>query len=195
MHLLSTITASTLLLSATAIPLFPKRQAIDGLFGLSVAADNNFDISSILYPKLSFANGSAYFGEVKYQFYSEPLVLSGAGVAGDVNGGLSFLSIHSSPTGYQYGYIRPNATAPMGFSVPHTGGVIPVDAVSTGFSFSGGGPLVWEGKNQFWACQNPELVAMNTYQVWWNGAGEFPVGVDCKGPIGIDEIDGCQRGN
>ncbi|KIX96557.1 uncharacterized protein Z520_07823 [Fonsecaea multimorphosa CBS 102226] len=198
MLFLSTAAASLALLSATAsaMPLqAEKRQAVDGTFGLSVGEEGLFDISEVQTFKFSYANNSAYFGEIKYQQYSEPLVLSGAKVAGDTEGGLSFLSIHSSPTGWQNAYIEPTKTAPLQFTLPHAGGNMPADAVSTGFSFSGGGPLLWNGENKFWACQNPQLVALNTYQIWWNGAGKFPLGVDCKGPIGADMIDGCQRGN
>ncbi|RVX73380.1 hypothetical protein B0A52_03022 [Exophiala mesophila] len=195
MHI--TAAAATLALATigSAAPLAQKRQAVDGTFGLSVGLEGLFDINELQTFKFSYANNSAYFGEIKYQMYSEPLVLSGAKVAGDTDGGLSFLSIHSTPTGYQYGYITPDKTAPLQFTVPHAGGSVPDGAVSTGFSFSGGGPLMWNNQNKFWACQNPEQAAMNTYQVWWNGADQLPLGVDCKGPIGADMIDGCQRGN
>ena len=196
MLVLPTIAASLLLGGVSAIPVqSTKRQAVDGVFGLSVGLEGLFDISELQTFKFSYANNSAYFGQIKYQQYSEPLVVSGAMVGSDTTGGLSFLSIHSAPTGYQYAYIEPNITAPMGFTAPHTGGEMPADAVSTGFSFSGGGPLLWNGENKFWACQNPEEAALSTYQVWWNGAGSLPLGVDCKGPIGVDMIDGCQRGN
>jgi len=172
---------------ATAAP-HAKRQAADVNFGLSVGLEGIFDISEVQTFKFSYANNSAYFGEIKYQQYSEPLVLNGAKVAGDTTGGLSFLSIHAAPTGSQYAYIEPTKTAPLQFTVPHTGGEMPADAVSTGFYFSGGGPMLYNGDNKFWACQNPELKALNSYQIWWNGAGEFPLGIDCKGPIGMDQI-------
>ncbi|KIW93208.1 uncharacterized protein Z519_05813 [Cladophialophora bantiana CBS 173.52] len=199
MFLLSAPTAALALFSATsAVPLvtIEKRQAVDGTFGLGVGDSGLFDLDEVQTFKFSYANNSAYFGQIKYQQYSEPLVMSGAKVAVDTEGGLTFLSIHSAPTGWQNGYIQPNKTAPFQFSIAHAGGNIPADAVSTGFSFSGGGgPLLWNGENKFWACQSPELQALSTYQIWWKGAGEFPLGVDCKGPIGADMIDGCQRGN
>ena len=194
MFVLSTLAAALLASTATAIPVqSSKRQTTDTdpTFGLTVGLEGLFDISDLQTFKLSYANNSAYFGMIKYQSYSEPLVMTGAKTAGDTTGGLSFLSVHSAPTGWQYGFIEPNKTAPLQFTVPHAGGETPADAVSTDFYFSGGGPLMWNGENKFWACQNPELVALNTYQVWWNGAGSFPLGVDCKGPIGLDMIDGC----
>jgi len=172
---------------ATAAP-HAKRQSTDANFGLSVGLEGIFDISEVQTFKFSYANNSAYFGEIKYQQYSEPLVFNGAKVAGDTTGGLGFLSIHSAPTGFQFAYIEPAKTAPLQFTVPHTGGEMPTDAVSTGFYFSGGGPMLYNGENKFWACQNPELKALNSYQIWWNGAGEFPLGIDCKGPIGVDQI-------
>jgi hypothetical protein len=198
----TTTTAALALLAAASVNAAPapghsqsKRQSVDGNFGLSVGLEGLFDLSDVQTFKFSYANNSAYFGEIKYQQYSEPLVVSGAQVAGDTLGGLSFLSIHSAPTGYQYGFIEPTKTAPLQFTVPHTGGEMPADAVSTGFAFSGGGPLLWNGQNKFWACQNPEEQALNSWQIWWNGAGQFPLGIDCKGPIGVDQIDPCQRGN
>jgi len=199
MLLFSTLAASMVFVtSTTAAPLAvdqSKRQVIDNTFGLTVGEEGLFSISDLQTFKLSYANNSAYFGQIKYQQYSEPLVLSGAETAGDTAGGLSFLSIHAAPTGAQYGYIMPNKTAPLQFTVPHTGGEMPNGAVSTGFYFSGGGPLLWNGENKFWACQNPEVAALESYQVWWNGADELPLGVNCKGPIGLGMIDGCQRGN
>jgi hypothetical protein len=192
---LALVAAAASSVSAASFKFSQKRQAVDGNFGLSVGLEGLFDLSEVQTFKFSYANNSAYFGAIKYEQYSEPLVLSGAKVAGDTDGGLSFLSIHSAPTGYQYGYILPDETAPLQFTVPHTGGEMPDNAVATGFSFSGGGPLMYNGENKFWACQNPELKALESYQIWWNGAGTFPLGVDCKGPIGADEIDPCQRGN
>lgn len=197
MLFLSTAAAASVALAAavSAAPMNEKRQAVDGNFGLSVGEEGLFDLSEVQTFKFSYANNSAYFGEIKYQQYSEPLVLNGAQVAGDTTGGLNFLSIHAAPTGSQFAYIEPTKTTPLQFTVPHTGGEMPADAVSTGFYFSGGGPLMWNGQNNFWACQNPELQAMNSWQIWWNGAGTFPLGIDCLGPIGANQIDPCQRGN
>lgn len=192
------LTAATLVLAATTVgaaPVSDKRQAVDGNFALTIGEEGLFDLSYLQTYKLSYANDSAFIGQVKYQQYSEPLVVSGAKVTGDTIGGLSFLSQHQAPTGYQYGYIMPGVTAPLQFTVPHTGGEVPKGAATTGFSFSGGGPLLWNGKNHFYACQGPEQAAINTYQVWWKGGPHLPVGVECKGPIGIMEADPCQRGN
>ena len=190
--------AAMALAAATTInatPVNDKRQAVDGNFGLSIGDTGDFTLGDLQTYKLSYANDSAYLGEIKYQIYSELLVVSGAMVGNDTEGGLSFLSLHAAPTGYQYGYIQPAETAPLGFSVPHTGGVVPQGAVTTGFSFSAGGPLVWNGNNKFYACQSPAQAAIYSYQVWWNGAEKLPLGVSCNGPIEIIESDPCARGN
>ncbi|KAH0833636.1 hypothetical protein AYO21_12046 [Fonsecaea monophora] len=194
MLFLSTAAASLALLStASAVPLkAEKRQdAVDVTFGLVVGNVDLFDSNEVQYFGFSYANNSAYFGQIRYQTYSEPLVMAGAHVGGDTQGTLVFDSIHSSPTGWQNGYIQPDKTAPLQFTVPHAGGSVPADAASTGFSFNQAGSLVWNGENKFWACQNPELQALNTYQIWWNGAGEFPLGIDCKGPIDANMVAGC----
>jgi len=195
----SSVTALAIASITTAAPLTntnSKRQAVDGNYGLALDPGNlDFDISTLQTYKFSYANNSAFFGQIKYQQYSEPLVVSGAGVLSENAGGLSFLSEHAAPTGWQYMYIYPTETKPVGFTVAHAGGSPPEGAVTTGFYFSGGGPLLYGDENKFWACQNPEQKALSTYQVWWNGAGQLPLGVDCKGPIGIDQIDPAQRGN
>lgn len=173
-----------------AAPLTNNAKRDSTTFTVTVGEEGLFNLNEVGTFQLSYANDSAYFGKVMYQQYAEPLVLSGAKVAGDTTGGLNFLSIHQTPTGYQYGYIEPTKTAPLQFTVPHTGGEMPADAVSTGFYFSGGGPLLYNSENKFWACQNPELKALDSYQIWWNGAGTFPLGIDCQGPIGIQEVGG-----
>ena len=91
--------------AVTAAPL-EQRQAVDSNAQLSVGEEGIFDLSTIQTYKLSYANSSAFIGMIKYEDYSEPLVLSGAPGVGSSNaGGLTFLSIHSAPTGAQYGYI------------------------------------------------------------------------------------------
>ena len=181
--------------TVSAIPVNEKRQAVDGNFALTIGEEGLFNLDYLQTYKLSYANNSAYIGQIKYQEYSEPLIVNGCKVAPDTEGGIDFLSQHSAPTGAQYGYIMPGVTAPLSFTVPHTGGEMPNGAVSTGFYFSGGGPLLFKGKNKFYACQSPGEAAINTYQVWWKGGKDLPVGVDCKGPIGIMQADPCTRGN
>jgi len=199
------VTAAALVaaLASSTVSAFPfsssdantKRQAnAQGDFGLTIGEENLFDLNYLQTYKLSYANESAFIGQVKYQQYSEPLIVSGAMVAPDTDGGLGFLSEHSAPTGFQYGYILPGMTAPLRFTTPHTGGAVPDGAATTGFRFSGGGPLMYNDENKFYACQGPDQAAINTYQVWWIG-GEQPVGCECKGPIGIMQADPCARGN
>ena len=183
------VAAATALMasSATAAPLSERQTSTDG-YGLSISG-GRFDVNYLQTLRLSYANTSAYLGQIKYQEYSEPLVVSGAGVNG-ASDGLSFLSIHSSPTGFQEMYVVPHETQPVGFSVPHGGA--PAGVRTSGFSFGPGGNLLNNGKNLFYACQNAEQAAIDSYQVWWFGAGE-PNGVSCKGPIGIKQSDGCAR--
>jgi hypothetical protein len=195
---ITSIAAATLALAATTVsaaPVTEKRQAVDGNFGLAVGLEGIFDLNYLQTYKVSYANNSAFLGQVKYQQYSEPLVVSGALVAGDTDGGLSFLSEHQAPTGSQYAYILPGVTAPLQFTTPHTGGEMPNGASATGFKFSGGGPLMHNNKNLFYACQGPDQAAINTYQIWWKGGKQLPLGVECKGPIGLNQIDPCTRGN
>ena len=179
---------TTALLAALAsiLPLTlaaPLTQRQSSTFGLSISG-GRFDLNQLQTLRLSYANSSAYLGEIKYQEYSEPLVVSGG------SGGLTFQSIHQAPTGEQEMYVVPGETQPVGFSVPHGGA--PPGVSTTGFSFGPLGNLNWEGKNKFWACQNAEQAELNSWQVWWAGAGE-PNGVSCRGPIGIKESDGCAR--
>lgn len=197
MHI-APFTAAALVLAATAsaAPTMPeKRQAVDGNFALTIGEEGLFNLDYLQTYKLSYANDSAYIGQIKYQTYSEPLVVSGAMVSPDTNGGISFLSQHQAPTGWQYAYVTPGQTSPLQFTVAHAGGTPPQGGVTTGFSFSGGGPLLFRGKNKFYACQSPDLAAINSYQIWWKGGSQLPVGVECKGPIGIMQADPCQRGN
>jgi hypothetical protein len=198
MHFTSLAAAAILATTAvSAAPVNEKRQSNNGNFGLSIGEEGLFNLEYLQTYKLSYANNSAFVGQIKYQPYSEPLVVNGAMVAPDTEGGLGFLSEHSAPTGYQYGYIMPGQSAPLQFTVPHTGGEAPEGASLTGFSFSGGGPLLHNGKNKFFACQSPNEAAINTYQIWWLGGPneERPLGADCLGPIGILESDPCARGN
>ena len=193
--LVATILALAATTTVNAAPQNDKRQAVDANFGLTVNDTADFISGNIYQFQLFFANDSAYFGQINYELYSEPLVVSGAHVGSDTSGSLSFISIHSSPTGYQAGYIEPAKTAPIGFSVPHTGGVVPQGAATTKFSFDAGGALVWNGNNKFYACQTTVLAALEAYQVLWNGAGQLPLDATCKGPIKIVKSSTCTRVN
>ncbi len=186
----STLAAATVaLLATTAIsaptPEIEKRSTSD--FGLAIGG-GNFDANYLQTFALSYANSSAYLGQIKYQTYSEPLIVSGANVDGSTGNGLSFLSIHSAPTGGQEMYLVPHQTQPIGFSVPHGGA--PPGVRTTGFGFNNQGVLENNGRNLFYACQDAEQAALNSYQIWWWGAGR-PNGVGCKGPLGISQVAAC----
>jgi hypothetical protein len=147
-----------------------------------------FDINTLQTFRLSYANSSAYLGQIKYQSYAEPLIV-GDFTQGKDNS-VSFLSIHQSPTGYQQMYVVPHQTQPVGFSVPHGGA--PQGVSTTGFSFGPRGALLHNGVNRFYACQNAALAQENSYQLWWVAGGQ-PNGVGCVGPIKIVAGDACAR--
>ena len=179
------IAAAALALAATVstAPTIEKRATGD--FALAIPG-GNFDINYLQTFDVYYANDGAYLGEIKYQLYSEPLIVSGAGVSVGSGDGLTFNSIHSTANGGQEAYIVPHQTQPLGFSVPH--GTPPAGTRTTGFAFDGSGTLTNNGLNRFYACQNAEQAAINSYQIWWWGAGR-PNGVSCKGPIHLKKID------
>jgi hypothetical protein len=63
---------------------------------------------------------------------------------------------------------------------------------TTGFSFGPAGALKNIGLNRFYACQNAELAAINTYQIYWLADGN-PDGFSCVGPLVINRSDACAR--
>ena len=174
-------------IGATAAPLdLAARQSADSNMGLYLGSPG-FDINYLQTTKVSYANSSAYIGAIKYQTYAEPLVV------GDFSGtdnSVSFLSIHQAPTGYQEMYITPHQSKPVGFSVPHGGA--PEGVSTTGFSFGPKGALLHNGLNKFYACQDSELAALSSYQIYWNAAGT-PAGMTCQGPIKLVSGDACSR--
>ncbi|EXJ65334.1 hypothetical protein A1O7_01675 [Cladophialophora yegresii CBS 114405] len=177
-------------LGASAAPkaLQPRQSGAD-LIGLYIDT-TAFDTTYLQTSHVSYANTSAYIGQIKYQSYAEPLVVSAFTATDSSSNGVSFLSIHQSPTGFQNMYIIPEETQPVGFSVPH--GSAPQGVSTTRFSFGADGALLHEGVNNFYACQNAEQAAMNSFQIWWFGAGQ-PNGVGCKGPVRIVAGDACAR--
>jgi hypothetical protein len=183
-----TAAAAALIATTTASPVLQERQTAQGNFALAIGG-GRFDFNYLQSFKLFYANSSAWIGQIKYQSYSEPLIVSGADVAGNT-GDLSFLSIHSAPTGSQDAYVVPHQTQPIGFSIPH--GSPPPGVRTTGWAFDGNGILTNNGHNLFYACQNAEQAAINSYQIWWWGAGE-PNGLSCKGPLAIRQADACAR--
>jgi len=173
--------------AAAAPTALTTRQSTDNNIALYLN-DTTFDINYLQTFKLSYANSSAYIGEIKYQSYAEPLVIGN--LSGNDNS-VSFLSIHQSPTGFQQMYITPHQSQPVGFSVPHGGA--PQGVSTTGFSFGPKGALRYNGLNKFYACQNDALASLNTYQIFWNAAGNPTGGFTCKGPIKIQSGDACNR--
>jgi hypothetical protein len=177
------VAALALAASVHTAPTIEKRTAGD--FGLAIPG-GNFDINYLQTFDVYYANNGAFLGEIKYQLYSEPLILSGAGSTVGFGSGLTFSSIHSTANGAQQGYIVPHQTQPIGFSVPH--GTPPAGVKTAGFAFDGSGTLTHNGLNRFYACQDASQAAINTYQIWWWGAGK-PNGVSCKGPIHLKQVD------
>jgi hypothetical protein len=172
--------------TAAAPTTLAPRQSTDGNIGLYLNS-TQFDINYLQTLKVSYANSSAYIGAIKYLSYAEPLVI------GDFNGNnnaVSFLSIHSSPTGFQQMYITPHQSLPVGFSVPHGGA--PAGVSTSGFSFGPRGALLHNGLNKFFACQDDALAELNSYQIFWNAAGQ-PAGFTCQGPIKLGAGDACSR--
>ncbi|KAL6248267.1 hypothetical protein RBB50_004522 [Rhinocladiella similis] len=153
-----------------------------------------FDINDLQSYSLFYANSSAYIGQIKYQVYSEPLVVSGPAAHGGGGGGggdgITFQSIHQSPTGWQNMYVVPHQSKPVGFSVPH--GSAPAGTRTNRFSFNFGGGLMNNGLNLFYACQDHKLRDMHTYQIYWM-AGPFPRNMSCKGPLYVHAGNGCAR--
>ena len=184
MMFVSSVAAAALTVAAT-VSAAPLQKRDESNFALAIGG-GNFDINYLQTFDLYYANGAAMLGQVKYQTYSEPLIVSGAGVSNGASDGLTFESIHSSPNGGQMAYIVPHETQPIGFSEPH--GTPPSGVRTTGFAFNGAGKLTNNGHSLFYACQNAEQAAINSYEVWWFGNGE-PNGVSCKGPLGIEQID------
>ncbi|CCX30324.1 hypothetical protein FPQ18DRAFT_313528 [Pyronema domesticum] len=128
-------------------------------------------LPGVVYPTLMFANGSAYIGNIKYNTYSEPLLLSGL----NPQYGNGFTSFHSSPTGWQTFFVYENQTRPISFTVPHSA-YIPAGAATTGFGvFDGNFKLQSNGKiSEKWiACQvSKAATPYDSWQILWNGEGK-----------------------
>ncbi|RVX65965.1 hypothetical protein B0A52_09850 [Exophiala mesophila] len=147
----------------------------------------DFDISELYTFRVLYANSSAYLGGVKFQSYSEPLVVGNLAAH---QSSLTFQSIHSSPTGFQLMYLYPYESRPVWFSVPH--GSPPLGVLTAGFSFSQDGALMNWGANHLHACRNAKLENLNAYQIYWFGSSS-PAGFNCTGPIAIVAGDACSR--
>ncbi|RMZ76118.1 hypothetical protein DV738_g5092, partial [Chaetothyriales sp. CBS 135597] len=156
--------------------------------GLTVGSDE-FNTSYVHSLRVLYANSSAYVGQIKYKTYSEPLIVTNP-VEPIESAGLSFTSFHSTPTGWQNAYVIDGENQPLQFSVPH--GSAPVGAITRGFGFGRFGALGINGVNRFYVCQDDELDAINTFQIYWFGAEQIGVeGQRCQGPIKILATDSC----
>ncbi|KAJ9644954.1 uncharacterized protein PV06_08757 [Exophiala oligosperma] len=170
----------------------PDSMSTSGPYSLQIGG-GNFDINDIQSYSLFYANSSAYLGRIKYQAYSEPLIVNGPAThgGGSSGDGISFQSIHQSPTGWQNMYVVPHQSKPVGFSVPH--GSAPAGTRTNRFAFNLGGGLMNNGLNLFYACQDRNLRDVHTYQIYWMAGPPLPRGMTCKGPLYIHAGNGCAR--
>lgn len=119
--------------------------AVDQSFSLyAIGAAVNF--SEISYNQLTYANGSAYIGMVKYAQYSEPLVMNGVDT-------LYFTSIHQAPSGIQFMYIDPGAMH-VAFTQPYQDR--PAANVLSGFNATTDGDLSYNGTQKWFACETAD---------------------------------------
>lgn len=163
----------------TAIPSIPAaRRSTDSKIALYLNGAN-FDLDYLQSLELSYANASAYVGRIIDKSYAEPLVLSN--LDGE-HTSISFASVHQSTEGLQQMYVVPGDSEAVGFTLP--GENAPLGASATGFSFGSTGELLHAGINRFFVCQDDALAPLNTYQIFWNAAGQ-PLGWTCQGPVNI----------
>jgi hypothetical protein len=189
LHTIGTALVSLIAASAIAAPTPTPDEAAattPATFDLAIGG-GRFDMSELQSSSLFYANSSAYLGQIKYQSYSEPLIVSGASRA---SSGLTFQSIHDAPTGWQDMYVVPHRSLPVAFGPPH--GSPPAGVRSTGFAFDKAGALENHGVNLFYACQDRDLEALHAYQIYWIADG-WPRNLTCKGPIGIHAANACAR--
>ncbi|KAE8453002.1 hypothetical protein EG329_012189 [Mollisiaceae sp. DMI_Dod_QoI] len=123
-----------------------------------------------------FANHSMWIGGMKYQSYSEPLIVKLI-----IGGHLKFTSWHETPLGFSYPYIFDTKTAPVGFKDPRSSS-IPAGATPYHIRFNKEGILTYNGKNKFVGCRNEEMAKLHTFQIWWQGAGPLE-GWNCSTPL------------
>lgn len=137
------------------------------------------------YTTLSYANSTAYLGQISQQLYSEKLLLSSVG-----GYGLAFQSWHSAAHELQSMYINPNVTGPVLFTNP--GGNVPAGFDAQGFGFdNAAGALTNDGENKFIFCQDVEESSLNSWELWWEGAGE-PNGVSCLVNVDLINVGECE---
>lgn len=81
-------------------------------------------------------------------------------------------------------YILPNATSPVGFSIPYE--ETPSGAMTQGFFFDAYGKLTFNFANNFVACQTvgPQSETVS-WQLWWEGDGETVAEGTCLRDFGL----------
>jgi hypothetical protein len=150
MMFITPITAAAVVLAAVVSTVPVVEKSATGDFALTIPG-GNFNINYLQALDVYCADDGAYLGEIRYQLYSEPLIVSGAGVSAGSGSGLTFESIHSTANGGQEAYFVPKQTKPIGFSAPH--GTPPAGVRISSFAFNGSGTLTNNGLNSFYACQ------------------------------------------
>jgi hypothetical protein len=172
MQLISTIAAGLAVAGAAVASPIAARQAncpVPSTFQLEANLPDTAPYNSILYTNLIYANNSLFIGNIKYETYSEPFIVSPQG---------SFLSQHQAPTGWQYTYVYPSESAPVGLTIAHAGGSPPAGASTEGFNFNINGNWAINGTRNWLACAVEKDDAGNweTAQIHWlgspNGSGE-----------------------
>lgn len=86
-------------------------------------------------------------------------------------------------------YVVPHQSQPVGFSEAE--GLAPPGVSMVNFDFGPEGDLRHNKVNLFAACQDTELEAINSWQIWWLAAGT-PHNMTCT-PLGIQKSDACTR--
>jgi len=177
------------------VPSFPVSLIAFAAAAMSATAIDLPDIFSLSVPRTGFPQdfiwnnlmyvtnttsfvGSAWVGNIRYDLASEPLLATGGQEIG-------FTSIHQALTGFTALYVFPNASLPLGFTVPHSGAV-PDGAVTDGFFLTPNNTFAFQAASpeQWFACEEEfnggaDASTKTSYKIYWDGAGV------------LDETSGC----
>ncbi|MCJ1312134.1 hypothetical protein MMC25_005808 [Agyrium rufum] len=127
---------------------------------------------------VSYANGTLWIGAIRQEIYAEPLNLLTSAPSN-----LVFTSYHSASAGTQYVEVAPGFTGPLLTSEPF-GGFNGPPFVISGFGYALNGQLQFDGKSSFIGCKNAQAPAdLETYQLWFQGNGAPPKGLNCTSPL------------
>ena len=156
------------------------------LFTLNVTGLPSYLASTLIgYTTLSYANSTAYLGQISQQIYSKKLLLSSVG-----GNGLAFQSWHTATNELQLIYINLNVTGPVLFTNPS--GDVLAGFKAQGFGFDNvAGALINDGENRFIFCQDMEDSSLNSWELWWEGAGELN-GVSCLVDVDLINVGECE---